>query len=234
MSLPITVKADYKGKVRISTQKGSQLEEYITEYEREYLTKLINVEVYNDIKDTADPLPQKYLDLINGVQYTDDNGDLIDYKGAKDMLLRFIYAEYNADNFQTSIGGNVRSVNENSTVLNAENYVIVKQRYNEGVNLYEDLYKFLNQKETITTTVANQINGVGEYGLVLDDDTYLAVGDTINVLGKEYTIIRFDDLPSESQVISEAEAGLNFIGEEVSWNPCYEVKYKKLKYSGVI
>ena len=140
MSLPITVKADYKGKVRISTQKGSQLEEYITEYEREYLTKLINVEVYNDIKDTADPLPQKYLDLINGVQYTDDNGDLIDYKGAKDMLLRFIYAEYNADNFQTSIGGNVRSVNENSTVLNAENYVIVKQRYNEGGLIYMRIY----------------------------------------------------------------------------------------------
>lgn len=230
MSLPITVKADYKGKVRISTQKGSQFDEYITEYEREYLTELINVEVYNDIKDN-DPIAQKYTDLIDGVQYTDDNGDLIDYRGLKRMLLRFIYAEYNADNFQTSIGGNVRSVNENSTVLNAENYVIVKQRFNEAVSMYRDeVYKFLDEHETLKQEITNSVVGGGFTTYSVDSTQYLYDGDTVTINGTEYTITNVvTDTSFDITGVSN-----DFTGQEAIYTPFYEIEFKNIKYSGLI
>jgi hypothetical protein len=232
MSLPITTKTDYKGRIRISTSKGTQLDEYITEYERYYLTKLINVEVYNDIKDT-DPLPQKYLDLINGVQYTDDNGDLIDYRGFKELLLRFIYAKYTADNFQTSVGGNVRSVNENSDVLTAGTQVIAAQRYNEGVDFYEGVYKFLKEHEELEQLVTSR-TGTGIVTIGVDSTKYINAGSIVTIRGYDYTVISVVtdtsfDVDESAQTIPNLDPT-----DTVTYNPFYEFKYKYINYTGVI
>jgi hypothetical protein len=230
MALPITVKADYKGRLRISTSKGSQLEEYITEYEHFYLKTLINVEVYNDVK-ALNPLPQKYLDLINGVQYTNSFGNLVDFEGFKQVLLRLIYARYNADNFQTSIGGNVRSVNENSDVLTAGNTVIIAQRYNEAVNRYKKgVWGFLDEHKDLSQTITGSFSGGGFTTYTIDSTKYLSNGDTVTILGTEYTITNvITDTSFDITGISD-----DFTGETIKYKPFYEVCYKYIEYLGLI
>jgi len=231
MALPITVKADYKGRLRISTSKGSQLEEYITEYEHYYLKTLINVEVYNDVK-ALNPLSQKYLDLINGVQYTNSFGNLVDFEGFKQVLLRLIYARYNSDNFQTSIGGNVRSVNENSDVLTAGNTVIIGQRYNEAVNRYKDgVWSFLDEHKDLELTVDSSSEVATLYTLGVSSTKYLSDGDTITILGTDYTI---SNLVADTSFDITDTTGKDFTGETIKYKPFYEVCYKYIEYLGLI
>ena len=230
MALPITIKTDYKGKIRISTAKGTQLDEYITEYERKYLKMLLNVECYNDIKDT-DPLSQKYLDLINGVQYTNDNGDLVDFEGLKKILLRFIYAEYVSDNFQTSIGGNVSSINENSTVLKAGNTTIISQRYNEAVDRLCGLYEFLEEHKLYNPEIT-QANSNGTTTVVSVASTkYLYDGDTVTINDVDYVV---------SNVVTDVSfdvlAGFFVVnaGDDLKYKPFFEVCPIKPKYISII
>lgn len=232
MSLPITTKEDYKGRVRISTQKGSQFDEYIAYFERYYLKTLINVETYNGIKDN-DPLQQKYIDLIDGVQYVDDCGDLIDFEGLKPVLLRFIYSKYNSDNFQTSIGGNVSSSNENSSVLKAENTIIVAQRYNEAVDMYKnDVYKFLKEFECIEKSIENDIQGAGFHIIFVDETKYIYTGDKVTIDNTEYNVI---DVPNSTEIhINYIGTSGDFNGKNVSWKPFGEIDCKYIKYTGII
>lgn len=240
MALPITTKTDYKGKIRISTAKGTQLDEYITEYERKYLKMLLNVECYNDIKDT-DPLPQKYLDLINGVQYTNDNGDLVDFEGLKKILLRFIYAEYVSDNFQTSIGGNVSSINENSTVLKGGNTVIIAQRYNEAIDRLCGLYEFLDDKEEFNQYIVTSTQVLGVYTLGVSSTEYLSNGDTITLKG-DITGTPFEKDYVVSNVVENISFDINEAGGYAfgstnifaNYNPFFDVCPIKPKYISII
>lgn len=232
MALPITTKTDYKGKIRISTAKGTQLDEYITEYERKYLKMLLNVECYNDIKDT-DPLAQKYLDLINGVQYTNDNGDLVDFEGLKKILLRFIYAEYVSDNFQTSIGGNVSSINENSSVLKGGNTTIIAQRYNEAIDRLYGLYEFLDNKEELSQLVTSR-SGIGTVTISVNSTEYLNVGSIVTILDYDYTVLSVVE-----NVSFDVDESANTIPplsptDKVYYNPFFEVCTIKPKYISII
>jgi hypothetical protein len=230
MALPITIKSDYIGKVRVSTAKGSQFEQYITEYESKYIKLLTNSEVFRDIRDKADPLPQKYLDLINGVDYTDDCGDLVIFDGLKQMLLLFVYAQYNQDNFQTSIGGNVRSVNENSTVLTADNTAIIVQRYNDGVRLYRDeLCQFLEEHEDLELTITSSVDNTGTYTLNVASTKYLSDGDLVTINDVDYTIS--NTVLDTSFDITNATGGLDFTADIVKYKPYYEFCPKHIPYS---
>lgn len=189
MALPITNNLDYIGHLRVSTSKSSQLDEYIAEYEQEYIKLLTNNRVYSDIKTLANPLPQKYLDLINGVDYTDSCGDFQVFQGIKPLLTRFVYYSYNADNFQTSIGGNVRSSNENSNVLTAENTSIVVKRYNEAVRLYRDeVCLFLEEHEELSQLMTASTQGAGIVTIGLSSTKYLSDGNVVTIFGIDYVI----------------------------------------------
>ena len=231
MALPITVKADYKGRIRISTQKGSQLDEYITEFEKVYIKQFFNDDIYVDIKDT-DPLPQKYLDLINGVEYTDSDGDLVDYEGFKDALLRLIYAKYMSDNFQTSIAGNVRSLNENSDVLTAGNTVIIALRYNEAIRKYRSgVVKFLEEHKVYTPDITQTGSDGTTTTVSVASTKYLSDGDTVTIEGVDYVV---------SNVVTDVSfdvlAGFFVVnaGDYLIYEPFYGVNYKNISYLGVI
>ena len=87
MSLPILTPADFTGVLAISQNsfKEEKLQEYITTYESKYLRELLSEEAYRDIRDQS-PLDQKYIDLINGVDWVDDDGDQRNSRGLKEQL----------------------------------------------------------------------------------------------------------------------------------------------------
>jgi hypothetical protein len=233
MALPITLPADYKGVQRISTAKGSQLTEYITDYENKYIKLLTNNDVFADLRDLPDPLPQKYLDLINGVDYTDSNGDLVIFDGLKPMLLKFVYAQYNKDNFQTSVGGNVRSLNENSEVLTADNTAIIVDRYNQAVRLYRnELCQFLEENEELSQLITGTFGiGNGTVTIELDSTKYINVGSIVTIEGFEYTVLSVVE-----NVSFDVDETINPIApvvgtEEVTYKPFYEFCPKYISFA---
>jgi hypothetical protein len=222
MALPITTAADYTGFMRVSTSKSSQLDEYITEFERKYLREIVGDEAYNDIL-TQNPLDTKYTDLIDGVNYTDENGDFVAYQGLKRALIRFVYAHFVTDNFQTSIGGNVRSVNENSSTLELSNTQIVYKRFNDAVTIYcNEVLKFLWEHDELSEEIITSVQGVGIYTFTVASTKYLADGDTITVLGKDYTVSNL--IADTSFEITESDTIVfGGLGIEYTYKPFYEI-----------
>jgi hypothetical protein len=232
MALPITTNTDYTGHLEISTSRSSNLTTYITDLEPKYLKLLTNNNVYSEINSIVGTLPQKYLDLINGVEYTDSSNDLQIFQGIKPLLLRFIYAKYNQDNFQTSIGGNVRSSNENSTVLTAENTSIVIQRYNEAVSLYRDeVVCFLEEYEEISQTVTSLTANGTTSTLNIPSTKYLSDGDTVTIKGVDYIV---SNLVEDVSITITVGFDIVLVDDIVKWKPFYDFCPKNIPFSSII
>jgi hypothetical protein len=229
MALPITTKEDYIGHLQVSTSKSTNLDFYIADLEPEYLKLLTNNNVYSDINSIVGTLPQKYLDLINGVEYTDSNSDLQIFQGIKPLLLRFIYAKYNQDNFQTSIGGNVRSSNENSTVLTAENTSIVIQRYNEAVSLYRDeVVCFLEEYEILNPSITQTGTTAGVTTVSVASTKYLSDGDTVTINNVDYVV---SDVVTDVSFDVIAASFVVNAGDKLTYKPFFEFCPKHIPFS---
>lgn len=215
MSLPITTPADYTGYVGISSNqfKEENLENYIATYEQRYLLELLNAQAYNDIS-TQSPLDQKYLDLINGVEWIDCDGDKRYNLGLKEVLLRFIYYHFVSDNFINSDTGMVRNKNENSDYVgDTYNRQMCNQKYNDGISIYEDyVVPFINQFYRISEPVTGYVdNGGGDYTILAASTKYLVNGDTISLNNNTYVV---SNLVSDTSFdIVASGPGLVFSGD---------------------
>lgn len=231
MALPITISSDYTGSLRVSTSKSTQFDIYIEENEPKYIKLLTNNDVFKDIRDLSNPLPQKYLDLINGVDYTDSCGDLQIFQGLKLIIKNFVYAQYNEDNFQTSIGGNVRSINENSDVLTADNTLIITKRYNDAVRLYRDeLCLFLEEHEELSQVLTNSTHGAGINNFTLNSTKYLSDGCIVTIFGIDY-VINNVILDTSFDVFSDNPIVIDGSTDLVTYKPFYEFCPKNIPYT---
>jgi hypothetical protein len=232
MALPITDKTDYTGVVKITTQTGSQLTEFITEFEMFYIRMLLNDQVFNDINTLPNPLPQKYLDLINGVNYTNEDGDFVAYQGFKRVLLRMIYGEFLSKNFQASISGNVRSFNENSEVLVPENSVVVALKFNEGIRIYEqEVWAFLDEFRELDEEITSSSEVAGTYTLGVASTRYLDNGFTVTIGDTDYVVA---NVVTDTSFDITDVTGKDFTGLTVKYEPFYEIEFINVKPNSFI
>lgn len=138
---------DFVGEISISQSRygNDKLNSIITTVEAKILTDLLGDDLYLKLKaDLVNNIPQttKYLNLVNGVTYSVKNIDNIDvnvdYKGIKQMLRYFIYAELirlqETDNTEV---GEVEAKQQNSTrAKKAQLNTLISNAYNNGVKLY--------------------------------------------------------------------------------------------------
>jgi len=138
---------DFVGEIAISQSKygNDKLNSIITTTEAKILTDLLGDDLYLKLKaDLVNNIPQttKYLNLVNGVTYSVKNIDNIDvnvdYKGIKQMLRYFIYAELirlqETDNTEV---GEVEAKQQNSTrARKTQLNTLISNAYNNGVKLY--------------------------------------------------------------------------------------------------
>lgn len=147
----ITKISDYKGlNLLIDEPSGSDyFKQFCEDIESEILKGsdyynhgLLGTEVYNDLiadlDENNEPQNAPYIDLVDGVTWTDDGGTERNFIGLRKMLVYFVYAEYLKRNhvFQSGIGTVILSP-KNSTKadksrLNRE----ANLRWNKGVDLY--------------------------------------------------------------------------------------------------
>lgn len=82
--------------VSVEFPVSADLQSLIDDKEPEVLTKLLGYSLYKAfIAGLAeDPIPQKWADLKNGAEYTDQRGNLQKYLGIKPIISRFVYYWY--------------------------------------------------------------------------------------------------------------------------------------------
>lgn len=124
----------------------AKIDAYITKYERQYLVKLLGVDLFNlFVADLVNNVPQSavYLALYNPFEYDDANCWITISEGMIDMVKGFIYFQYLKDQTnQVAVSGNIRPLGENSENVSTLNSMIYT-RYNESVKTYKAIQRYI-------------------------------------------------------------------------------------------
>lgn len=137
-----------KGKFELhhGMYEQAKIQAYIDKYERQYLVKLLGVELFNEfVADLVAGVPQsaKYLKIYNPFEY--DNVDCYIHisEGMIDMIKGFVYYQYLKDLTNTvAVSGNVRQAGENSENVSTLNSMIYT-RYNDSVRTFKAIQYYI-------------------------------------------------------------------------------------------
>ena len=117
------------------------------------LGKQLYNELISDLDASNEPQSQKFIDLINGVTYT-QGGNTYNWIGLKEMLKYFVYASYlkYRYSFETGIGS-VKLSGVNSTLINRKDlYYKANTEFNKGVEYYNfDAYHYISNNQSSFT-----------------------------------------------------------------------------------
>lgn len=176
-------------KLSMSSFQQTDMAAYIATYENKFLRELLTDKLQAEIA-AASSLTGKYAALINGCNYTDAAGNYRTNDGLKQVLLRFIYYQYCADNFQPTTVGKTQNQNENAAKLpEGVNTAVLYKKYNEGVDIWNTditsfLYEFQQQEKTVVS-----YTDLGSSCRIFSTDTgYLQDGDTVYLNGAAYVV----------------------------------------------
>jgi hypothetical protein len=191
MAFPFTTPNDYVGFVSISqnTYTESDIEKYIERIEPIIVRDLLNAHAYEDLK--VSPLPQKYIDLMNGVSYFNEDGDRCYNSGLKEILKLWIFYHYGSDNWFSTPAGRTQNDNENASRINdGRNKQILYGRYNDGIRIYRhELIPFIMEHELMEQEITNFIiDAPGSFTILTPNTQYLSNGDEIIYDGNRYEI----------------------------------------------
>lgn len=106
----------------------------------------VYVAMIADLDGNNNPQNAPYINLINGVNYTANNGRTVIFIGIKKMLTYFVYSEYVKRNKVTLFQSNaVKMKYENADqASNKEINYEAHRRWNKGVSLYNhEVYDYL-------------------------------------------------------------------------------------------
>lgn len=105
---------------------SSLLDHFINKYEKELLTNVLGLTLYNAFKAglAEVSVPQKWTDLKSGVDYTDLNGDPKHWRGIvttspnESLIANYVYYWYTRnEHTQRSAMGEVKATTENAVMV---------------------------------------------------------------------------------------------------------------------
>lgn len=146
--LGITYSDFGKGKFELhhGMYEQAKIQAYIDKYERQYLVKLLGVELFNQfVADLSSNVPQtaKYLKIYNPFEYDNVNCYIYISEGMLDMIKGFVYYQYLKDlTNNVAVSGNVRPLGENSENVSTLNSMIYT-RYNDSVRTYKAIQHYI-------------------------------------------------------------------------------------------
>ncbi len=137
---------------------------YINKYEKEFLVKLLGYQLYKAYE--ADPTEQRFKDIIEGVEFTEYNGNLAKWNGLVEVLVPepttpattpigqkqsiianyvyFYYRKFNMTQF-TGIGEVVTTASEGSIVVSPRRKIIAI--WNEIHYIVSDFIAYLDMNQ---------------------------------------------------------------------------------------
>jgi hypothetical protein len=146
--MAIVERADFVNKFEIHTMgsNDAKLQAYIDRYEVDYLVDLFGVELYNLFIDNIEDVI--YAKLLDPILFQTNCGKIYNSKGIKDMLLGFIYFEYQRDSrVQQTINSAVKiksNVSDRADILSMNLY----GRFNESVETFKAIQEYLQENST--------------------------------------------------------------------------------------
>lgn len=220
MAFPSITSSDFTGVRRISTgiYQAAENENIISDVYPKFVRRILSDEAFIEIRDT-DPLPQKYLDLFNGVSYYDADLDkTLIHDGLKDVCIGVCYFEivrlagaiHTATGVQKNMSGNAMA---------ALNYEASVKNYNASISsLCERVYPYIRYYEEIREAITSSVdNGGGAYTINVNSTLYLSDGDNVTINSQEYTVANL--VANTSFDISGADTGLDFSGSLAIYEP---------------
>jgi hypothetical protein len=108
------------------------------------------VNLLADLDSNGNPQTQKYIDLINGVNYVNNSSRNIVFSGIKEMLNMFVYTEYVRRNaYQQSRLNQIKPNSENAEKSTLQEiFRDTSERYNEAVRIYNyEAYNYILFKQ---------------------------------------------------------------------------------------
>ena len=137
-----------KGKFELhhGMYEQTKIQAYIDKYERQYLVKLLGVDLFNQfVADLVAGVPQSaiYLKIYNPFEYDNVNCYIYISEGMVDMIKGFVYYQYLKDlTNNVAVSGNVRPLGENSENVSTLNSMIYT-RYNDSVRTYKSIQHYI-------------------------------------------------------------------------------------------
>lgn len=113
----------------------TMLDAYITRYEKEYLIKLLGLELYNEFVSglEEDPVPQKWIDLKN---------EIVDETFKVSPIANYVYCKWQDQNYTKNVGiGQVKNKAENAIVVRP--YDMQVKAWNEMVDMNLNIGEYL-------------------------------------------------------------------------------------------
>ena len=189
MPFPNPVITDFRGVFDIKEGiYDNRLQSYIDVYAPKYARRALGASLYDDVASNSGL--DRYTALMNGANFFDSSSGKTKYfVGLNEMLIKWIFFEYERDYFVSSISGNVSAHLENSTKASPlHSPAKGVSFFNEAVMDMHGLYAFqkayTNRKVAITSIVDN----VGTLTINTTDTKYLIDTDTVTINGTDYEI----------------------------------------------
>lgn len=136
---------DFTGRyaLSISDYAIDTFNSYITDYQYNLLIDMLGAELYNDFN--TNPTSQKWIDLLNGKTYTDCWANVQNWRGLKDLLIPYVYANFTLENYKKQVqSGVVKPKFENADILNErERKEVAFAANNEFVKKWAECFNFL-------------------------------------------------------------------------------------------
>ncbi len=149
---------DFVGKWELAKNNDDKIDEYIAEYEEQYLVELLGKELFDLFKaDLTAGIPntQIYKDIFNPFSITINQAIVITSKGMKKMLVGLIYFQYVKDNkTKQTING---AVNQQTEVSTPSDNTFLYQRYNDAVRTYQAIQTYIIKNKASYLTFAGVI-----------------------------------------------------------------------------
>lgn len=220
MAFPNITLTDFTGVRRISQSiyQSAVDADIINDVYPKFVRKVLSDEAFEEIRDT-NPLPQKYLDLFDGVSYYDADLDkTLVHDGLRDVCIGVCYFEIVRLEGAIHTATGVQK-NKSGNAMPALSYQLSVKNYNASIsNLYCRIYPFIRYYAEIREVITSSIdNGGGAYTLNVNSTQYLSNGDTVGINNIDYTVSNLID--DTSFDISGASTGLDFAGSSAVYEP---------------
>jgi hypothetical protein len=197
--LPIITTSDFTGYINLSQNsfKTGDLDLYINTFYPQIVDDFLGVAATTEIQNLADPLPQKWIDLFNGIgtYFNICQEKVLRQPVMLDVVKKVLYFYWlRDDSVNTTSGESFNSV-ENATMLNRSQLASnAKQRYNAAVTYFNSQVKDFIENYIDYTVNIDSITDLGGMLLQINmtDAIYLADGDTVEIDKNEYVISNLD------------------------------------------